>query len=201
MKVYIFVKYIGKNNWYGKEVEGRLYGLNTKFIRYEVGDLDPHKISHLYFTKEFLETKKGIDITVEHPTGSFNVQVKPFISVNSFVEPDGDTFFEVKTYLDINKYSEKNVNVFMFVDVPKSEFILFKNKKNKIGQMANNIVRFYEPPLYTNMVFDTKEKRKSKKFEPTNPIFGVETDVLKNLEFRKSQIDKLIQKQKDLSPK
>jgi len=50
-----------KNNWYGKEVEGRLYGIETKFIRYEIGEIDPVKVKHLYFTKEFLETKGGVE--------------------------------------------------------------------------------------------------------------------------------------------
>jgi hypothetical protein len=154
-----------------------------------------------YCSGDVRDTKKGIDITVEHPSGNFNIQVKPFININSYVEPDGDTFFEVKTYLDVNKYSERNVNVFMFVDSTNQKFILFKNKKNKIGQMPYKVVRFYEPPLYTNMTFVTKEKPKSKKIDPTNPIFGVETDVLKNLEFRKSQIDKQIEKRKNQSPK
>lgn len=143
------------------------------------------------------DTKKGIDISVEHPSKTLNIQVKPFIKVASYVEPDGDTFFEVTSYLEVNKYSEKNVDIFMFVDVNKNEFILFKNKKTKIGQMRNNIIRFYEPPLYTNMVFSTKEKRKMRSFEPTDSLFGLETDTLKNLEFRKDQIQKMIDRLKN----
>lgn len=44
----------GKGYWYGKEVEGRLYGLYTLFNRYEVGKITD-KVKHLYFTLEFWE--------------------------------------------------------------------------------------------------------------------------------------------------
>ena len=122
------------------------------------------------------------------------IQVKPFMKIDSYVEPDGDTFFEVKSYLDSNRYSERNVNIFMFVNSQTEDFILFKNKKTKIGQMRNNITRFYEPPLYTNMVFVSKQKRKSKTLAPTDSLFNIDNDTLKNLEFRKSQIEKMIGK-------
>ena len=154
-----------------------------------------------YCSGDLRDTQKGIDITIESAGGSSNVQVKPFITVSSFVEPDGDTFFEVKSYLEANRYSEKNVNIFMFVDHLSKKYILFVNKKNKIGQMAGSVLRFYEPPLMTNMTFITKEKRKSKKSEPTTKLFGIETDILKNLEFRKSQIEKMIEKQKTQNSK
>ena len=158
---------------------------NTRIKRYCAGDVR--------------DTKKGIDMTIEHPTKSFNVQVKPYIRVGSFFEPDGDTFFEVTSYLEVNKYSEKNVDVFMFVNAELNKFILFKNKKNKIGQMRNNIIRFYEPPLFTNMTFVTKEKRKTKNFDDTDTLFGLETDLEKNLEFRRQQIEKLLNKLKQKS--
>lgn len=158
-----------------------------------LNDKFPNTSIKRYCSGDIRDTKKGIDITVEHPTKPFNVQVKPFMSVNSFFEPDGDTFFEVKSYLEVNKYSETNVQVFMFVNSDLNEFILFKNKKTKIGQMTNNIIRFYEPPLYTNMTFVTKQKRKKNKFEDTEKIFGLDTSLEKNLEFRSQTIQKLLQ--------
>jgi hypothetical protein len=118
------------------------------------------------------------------------------MKIDSYVEPDGDTFFEVKSYLDSNRYSERNVFIFMFVNSESEEFILFKNKKTKIGQMRNNITRFYEPPLYTNITFVNKQKRKSKTLAPTDTLFNVDNDTLKNLEFRKAQIEKMIEKLK-----
>jgi hypothetical protein len=148
-----------------------------------------------YCSGDIRDTKKGIDIVIVSPGKDITLQVKPFIKVESYVEPDGDTFFEVKSYLESNKYSERNVNIFMFVNYETKEFILFKNKKTKIGQMRSNITRFYEPPLYTNITFESKEKRKYKNLAPTDSLFNVNTDMLKNLEFRKSQIEKMISKQ------
>jgi P pilus assembly chaperone PapD len=84
----------------------------------------------------------------------------------------------------------------MFVNSESEEFILFKNKKTKIGQMRNNITLFYEPPLYTNITFVNKQKRKSKTLTPTDTLFNVDNDTLRNLEFRKAQIEKMIEKLK-----
>lgn len=46
----------GKDNWFGVECEGRLFGINTYFIRYAVGNV-PKEAKHIYFTREFLKTK------------------------------------------------------------------------------------------------------------------------------------------------
>ena len=149
-----------------------------------------------YCSGDIRDTKKGIDIVIVTPDKDITVQVKPFMKIDSYVEPDGDTFFEVKSYLDSNRYSERNVFIFMFVNSESEEFILFKNKKTKIGQMRNNITRFYEPPLYTNITFVNKQKRKSKTLTPTDTLFNVDNDTLRNLEFRKAQIEKMIEKLK-----
>jgi hypothetical protein len=149
-----------------------------------------------YCSGDIRDTKKGIDITVSTMGKSFNIQVKPFMSIGSFVTDDGDTFFEIKSYFEPNKYSERNVSIFMFVDIEKNEFILFLNKKDKINQMRNNATRFSEPPLYTNIKFVTKEKRKSKNADLTSKIFGQDEEMIKNLEFRKDQIMKQIEKRK-----
>jgi len=149
------------------------------------------------------DTKKGIDISIDFPRESLNVQVKPFKKISSFVERDGDTYFEVTfgSSVIISKYSQRNVDVFMFVDVDKNEFIIFKNIKTKIGQMTSTIVRFYEPPLATNMVFVTKQKIKRKDFEPIDKLFGAQTDILKNLEFRRAHIERMIEKEKQKKSK
>jgi hypothetical protein len=39
-----------------------------------------------------------------------------------------------------------------------NQFILFKNKKDKITQIENNLIRFYERPVYTNITVETEEK-------------------------------------------
>jgi len=169
---------------------------NEEFAVNKLKERFPNSDIKRYCSGDIRDTKKGIDISVSTMNSSFNVQVKPFISIGSFVDEDGDTYFEVKSYFEPNKYSEKNVGVFMFVSSENSEFILFLNKKNKIGQMSYNTTRFYEPPLYTNMEFTTKEKRKSKNTNLTSSIFGQEEQILKNLEFRKDQIMKQIEKRK-----
>jgi hypothetical protein len=65
--------------------------------------------------------------------------------------------------------------------------------------MRNNITRFYEPPLYTNITFVNKQKRKSKALAPTDSIFNVNDNTLSNLEFRRDQIEKMIGKIKNKS--
>jgi len=147
-----------------------------------------------YCSGDIRDTRKGIDIVIVRPGKDITIQVKPFIKIDSYVELDGDTFFEVKSYFESNRYSERNVFIFMFVNSESEEFILFKNNKTKIGQMRNNITRFYEPPLYTNMVFVNKEKRRSKTLSPADELFNVGNETLKNLEFRKAQIEKIIEK-------
>lgn len=140
------------------------------------------------------DTKKGIDIVIQFPQGEFTVQVKPFTKIRSFVDFEGDTFFEVNSYkFDPNKYSPRNVSSFMFVNSDSNNFIIFDNIQTKIGKMRNDIVRFYEPPLYTNMQFETEKKRPQKNKIPAKELFGIEDDIRKNLEFRKSQIDRLLQ--------
>jgi hypothetical protein len=103
------------------------------------------------------DTKKGIDITVEHPSRSFNVQVKPYKNILFSEDPEGEDFYEVESNLKESKYSEKNVNVFMFVNSQLEEYILFRNKKSKITQIDDNIIRFFEKPVYTNMSLENKK--------------------------------------------
>jgi hypothetical protein len=142
------------------------------------------------------DTRKGMDISIRIKGVDITVQVKKFDKVASYVEDDGDTFFEVTSDLQANKYSEKNVDIFMFVSPDSQEYILFANKKTKIGQMRNNIVRFYEPFLMKseNINFTHKQKRKMKNFDPTYNLFGMEKNKLDNLYFRKSEIEKQISK-------
>lgn len=172
---------------------------NEEFALNKLKERFPNSEIKRFCSGDVRDTKKGIDISITTMNRTFNVQVKPFISVGSFVDEDGDTYFEVKSYFEPNKYSERNVGVFMFVSSDTSEFILFLNKKNKIGQMRGNITRFYEPPLFTNMKFITKQKRKSKNSDLTSKIFGQDKELLKNLEFRRDQLNMLIDKIKKTS--
>lgn len=55
----------GKDFWYGKEVEGRLYGIYTLFNRNKLGIIND-KVKHLYFTIEFWNVNNCIDIMEEY---------------------------------------------------------------------------------------------------------------------------------------
>lgn len=153
---------------------------NSEIVRFCAGDIR--------------DTRKGIDIMVTDGGRKAHVQVKPFSKIASYIDNDGDTFFEVSTYMEPNKYSEKNVQIFMFVTPDNNSYVLFKNDKQKISQLRNHKIRFYEPPLYTNIEFEkTRKKRRTKDMDDTSQMFGVEDERLKNLNFR---IDQLI-KQRD----
>jgi hypothetical protein len=144
------------------------------------------------------DTKKGMDLLIKYGGKEITVQVKPFQYVKSFVSQDGDTFFEVKSYLDTNKYSIRNVSIFMFVSTSENKYILFTNNKNKISQMRGNIIRFYDPPLYSNFTEEeipTKTKRQQTKSIETAKVFDQQTEMLKNLYFKKEQIELLIKKE------
>lgn len=169
---------------------------NEEYAVTKLKERFPNSEIKRFCSGDIRDTKKGMDIAVTTLGKTFNVQVKPFMTIQSFVDEDGDTYFEVKSYFEPNKYSERNIGLFMFVSSETDEFIAFANKKNKIGQMRGNITRFYEPPSYTNMKFITKEKRKSKNSDIISKIFGQDEELLKNLEFRKDQIMKQIEKRR-----
>jgi len=141
------------------------------------------------------DTKKGMDISVKVGDTVFYVQVKPFIKVESFVDRDGDTFFEVTAFYDPKKYSEKNVQVILFVNDSSGDYIAFENKRNQILSKSNTVVNFYEPYLMTNIEFATKYKEYRRK-DLGDELFGMGERRLENLLFRKSEIEKLIELEK-----
>jgi hypothetical protein len=64
--------------------------------------------------------------------------------------------------------------------------------------MRGNIIRFYDPPLYSNFTEEeipTKTKRQQTKSIETAKVFDQQTEMLKNLYFKKEQIELLIQKE------
>jgi hypothetical protein len=158
----------------------------------------PNSEVERFCSGDIRDTKKGMDLLIKYGDKEITVQVKPFQHVKSFISQDGDTFFEVKSYLDTNKYSTRNVSIFMFVSTSENRYILFANNKNKISQMRGNIIRFYEPPLYSNFTeqdIPTKTKRQQTKSVETAKVFDQQSEILKNLYFRKEQIELLIQKE------
>ena len=64
----------GKNNWIGKECEGRYHGLNTYFVRYKIDDNIPETTKHIYFTQEYVHSN-NID-TIESFLGDFAVSIE-----------------------------------------------------------------------------------------------------------------------------
>ena len=160
------------------------FGENAKIVRFCSGDVR--------------DTKKGMDISVESGGKKFIVQVKPFTKAKSMVDMDGDTFFEVDSYFDPTKYSEKNVQVFLFINSETNKHIAFANKKNKIKKLSGKKIRFDEPFLISNMDFEGQTKVKKYRNKPVeDDLFKMGERRLQNLIFRKSEIEKLIQKERE----
>ena len=144
------------------------------------------------------DTKKGKDLQVTIDGNVFSVQVKPFTDVISVVDSDGDTFFKVLSWLDPFKYSKTNVQVFMFVNTTNREYILFQNRPNKISKEKRGIIKFYEPYLDTNVDIQKKKTTYRNQYsDTTSKVFNTSAERLKNLMFRKSEIEKLIKIEQD----
>jgi hypothetical protein len=152
---------------------------------------------------DYRDTKKGMDISVEIGGNSFHVQVKPFEDIKSYIdEENADTYFQVKTFYNPTKYSEKNVDIIFFVNFESQRYILFSNNRSKIVAKSNNSVSFYEPYLLTNIEFKTQyKKRKVSKIKQTKKdfvkdLFNANMRKIKDLEFKKEALEKLIQREK-----
>jgi len=195
---------LNSNELFGPDGEytQRLVDLNTETVikgnRNElyavsiIGNRFPDAKIKRYCSGDIRDTRKGMDISVEIGDVNLNYQVKPFSSVISFIDDEGDTFFEVKSYVDVTKYSEKNVNVFMFVDSTNNQFISFANVKRKIGKVGANTIRFYEAPLETNMTFKTRKKKSS--LNVASKLYGLDDKKLENIDFRLNSLANLKKK-------
>lgn len=83
----------------------------------------------------------------------------------------------------------------MFVHDDK--FIVFSNSRSKIGNVSDGVTRFYEEPLYTNMVFDKENKKnRSTTTKIVKDVFnyGDKESEIQRLELKKAAIDRLINK-------
>jgi hypothetical protein len=86
----------------------------------------------------------------------------------------------------------------MFVNTTNREYILFQNRPNKISKEKRGIIKFYEPYLDTNV--DIKKKKttyRNQYSDTTSKVFNTSAERLKNLMFRKSEIEKLIKIEQD----
>jgi hypothetical protein len=83
------------------------------------------------------------------------------------------------------------------VNTETNEYVAFSNKKSRIKKEQSNMTRFYEPYLMTNIQFEGKTKTKQYRNKPLeDDLFKMGERRLQNLEFRKSEIDKLIELEK-----
>jgi hypothetical protein len=142
------------------------------------------------------DTLKGQDLLVETPKGTFTVQVKPYGTIKKFIDDEGSIYYEVNARgHNSTKYSPKNVQTIMFVHDDK--FIVFSNSRSKIGNVSDGVTRFYEEPLYTNMVFDKENKKnRSTTTRMVKDVFnyGDKESEIQRLELKKAAIDRLISK-------
>lgn len=198
-------KDIGKNGYTTK-----LVSLNQETIdkgnRNEMFSIDALKnyfgdnaIIKRFCSGDRRDTLEGKDISVEINGNQYHVQVKPFESINSYVDKhEGDTFFRVKTRIKISKYSEKNVDILFLVNYSKSEYIAFSNEKRRIVQTSDDYINFYEPWLMTNIEFKSEKKPKVynkfnlNKQDEVKQLFNTSQRRLDNLLYKKQALEDLI---------
>lgn len=147
------------------------------------------------------DTLKGQDLLVETPNGIFTVQVKPYGSIKKFIDDEGSVYYEVNARgYNSTKYSPKNVQTIMFIN--EDDFIVFSNSRSKIGNVSDGVTRFYEDPLYTNIVFEKENKKnRSVTTKMVKDVFGYgdKDSEIQRLELKKAAIDRLINKIKNQS--
>jgi len=165
------------------EILENYFGGNAKVKRFCSGDVR--------------DTKKGMDISVEIGKKKYFIQVKPFISIDSYIDAsEGDTFFQITAFFEPKKYSEKNVDIFFFVK--DREYIAFQNERRKIQQPYANKTNFYEPYLITNIDFSKEPKAKrfikstKDKQDEVKQLFKTSQRKIDNLVYKKKALEDLI---------
>ncbi len=92
----------GKDYWYGKEVEGRLFGLHTLFNRNKVGVITKD-VQHLYFTVEFWELENAEEL-IEYWMLKYPVSVEVTNETYKHLTPN----IKVRAHI-IYRIKDKNV--------------------------------------------------------------------------------------------
>jgi hypothetical protein len=180
------VKWGNENEKRAVEVLQNYFGGSADIKRFCAGDVR--------------DTKKGMDLAVKVGNENYYVQVKPFKSVKSYIDEfEGDTFFQVESSLDPTKYSEKNVQIFFFLNYQENEYIAFSNEKRKI-KYSSPYTNFFEPYLITNIKFPKKTpKRFSQinidKHEKVKDLFKTSERKIENLKYKRDALDALIKKE------
>jgi hypothetical protein len=154
----------------------------------------PESTLKRFCSGDIRDTKKGMDIEVTLNGKKFHVQVKPYIKIAKYIDEEDTIYYEVSSYYDSTKYGERNVQIIMFVNYDTKQYVMFNNKKSKIGEVRNNLTRFYESPLSTNMEFPLKNKRIFKSSISTQTHFGFNDKKIQlaDLEAKKIKLEKLI---------
>ena len=80
----------------------------------------------------------------------------------------------------------------MFVDSDNNQFVSFANVKRKIGKVSTNIIRFYEPPLETNITFKVRKKKSGTNL--ASKLYGLDDKKIENLDFRINSLSDLKKK-------
>lgn len=174
--------------------ENELFGIEV--LKQNFG-LTPSKVKR-YCTGSVEDTKQGKDIAFEINKKWYFVQIKPYEKIKNIVDEFGDTYFEISpVYFKAERYSQKNVNFFLFVN--GADYIMFQNYKQRMRSVGSTTMRFYEPPVISNVEVPVTQARiRNKDIKDTQAEFGMSDDkkTLENLLFKKAEIEKLIEKTK-----
>lgn len=122
----------GHDYWYGKEVEGRLYGLWTMICRHKVGPINS-KVKHLYFTIEFWGVEDCLEIfedAILNHTVSIEVDEYVYDRIPSNVKVRAHLIYRIK---DKNVFDLKETDS-VFVDGESYNVLCFtKHNALKVG--------------------------------------------------------------------
>lgn len=122
----------GKKNWYGIECEGRLSGLFTHFVRYEIANEIDDRTQHIYFTKEFLTNPAAAEMIEEMTFYNYIVSVEVNKDNWNLVTPN----MKVRCHLiyriiDDNPFELKPTDS-IFIDKPTMYNVLCFTKHNAL---------------------------------------------------------------------
>ena len=106
----------GRDYWYGKEVEGRLYGLYTLFVR--------NKFPNEFFTKKINKKVKHIYYTIE----SWNTDYIDFIEslIEDYpvsIEVDKDTYHRLTPNMKVHCHIIYRIKDFNIFDLKETDSI------------------------------------------------------------------------------
>lgn len=132
----------GKDYWYGREVEGRLFGLYTLFNRHKQGEIT-NKVHHLYYTIEFWNVRNAISIMesfVEDYQISIEVDSETYLLLTPTLKVKAHIIYRIK---DTNVFDLKDTDS-IFVDGNTFNVLCFTKHNSlrvKYNDYANDVHR------------------------------------------------------------